>query len=54
MYCENCGKYLRDDDVYCENCGTKNRGYSPEHVNNNQAGTGLVPAFRSISTLSVF
>jgi hypothetical protein len=39
MYCENCGKYLRDDDVYCENCGTKNRGYSPEYVNNNQAGT---------------
>ena len=23
MFCENCGKELKEDDLFCENCGTK-------------------------------
>ena len=35
MFCSNCGKQIKDDDIFCNNCGLKIEFPSKENINNN-------------------
>lgn len=52
MFCTNCGKELKEDEIFCPNCGTRNVVENAEESGDNFAGGNAEPVMQDEARFS--